>query len=1367
MTIGSDREEKKLGTILDLNSDIIFLIDHHLDQQKLTSLMKNNRKNLSQFSIFGTPTLKRGILVLSKKSCGCKITHIQNEWNNDMALFEITLPDTTTISTLVIYAPSKDTPTFWEHAYQVINTSIHEHKILIGDFNCTLDHQNDTHGYKTDPHTKSRLVINNWLENETFIDTFRHMHPGVKSYTFRTKDCKLKSRLDYCLTSPSLITHVKHITHLAHNYANTDHSSILLEIDVTNTPMGKGIFKSPPNVHTNTTYQKLIKNSIKKSIFQSISKTPQTDLECALFETRIKLEEELKSIQDKVPNWNTQHRQNTLLLTIAILLSNEPTNEELIDRPLDVNKPQLLEFILHNMKEDTIAYSKKEKNNFINTQNELKTTLQNLISDPESEENTINIHKTQENLEHLENKLLYDTLSKKANFNLLHNEKPTKTFLSMENSKQGYSEITLLRIPNTKFNPLLPESAINMKYFSLTDSDLIRYEMKSSFQKIFQKQDNLLNTTNDIENFLNSDNDTNPLNEVNKRKITPENAQTMEGLLTIEELTSSLFNHMKGNSSPGIDGFTVNHLRTFWPDLQHITKDALNCSFGGELSGTLKKAVIKLLRKGTKDPTLTGNYRPISLLSIFYKLASCCITQRIKPAVNKIIGRQQKAYIKTNNIGSIILNLLNLISHVNEKKKSALILLIDFKKAFDSIDHTFLHNTLALFGFGPDIIKWIKLFFTNREAQILMGGHMTDIIKLEQGVPQGDVISPYIFILCVEILLLKINHSKNITGITYAQTESRSETFADDTTILLERSESNLLTATKYITQFHNISGLSCNLDKTVVIPIGQNTNKHDIICPELGMEWENKFTILGFTIDNKLRHLDINYNKVKEKIKNQISLWKPYNLSLRGRITIAKVKLLSQITYISTVLDINHTFLNELQDMINSFVMGIKPGGKHWMSKDYLYTPINKGGLGIIRLEDFTKAIKCSWVKRYCTDKLDDHWADLLDIYFKVTPNTRHTILHYGPEKFNKIINLNIPGLSSIFSAYKSLKNNFPTNPCTQDNSWLCQPIFFNYSFTRKIPNSKKVTFLTPTFYGLPDSAHTLALKDFFPNGKFIERENLNTLTQANLMQMQYTNLKAHIKNKVGHNKVYDAIPKLKLPQKKHTHSTIKSLMQNTAHGSGHYRKIIARAHKYVDIHNPSNWKTKICDNQVTRTQLKQAKINLHSKYLGSDIADTLTRLKLSKTLFGTQLQKCGLADHPYCKTCIKELGVEIPENIIHATFECVFVAAVINTVNCTFFPENNNTFHNRDILLAIIEDKHPLYTGRVGQQLASLIWDVFLHYIVKTRNNNGTPVASICVHEIKSQINRVLKILPHTEISYYITKNATLVQIFQENIL
>ena len=97
-----------------------------------------------------------------------------------------------------------------------------------------------------------------------------------------------------------------------------------------------------------------------------------------------------------------------------------------------------------------------------------------------------------------------------------------------------------------------------------------------------------------------------------------------------------------------------------------------------------------------------------------------------------------------------------------------------------------MHNALSLLGFGPDIISWISLFFRNRNAKILMGGHMSDEIHLKQGVPQGDVISPYIFILMVELLLLKINFTKHLTGIIFAKVEARSETFADDTTIFLE-----------------------------------------------------------------------------------------------------------------------------------------------------------------------------------------------------------------------------------------------------------------------------------------------------------------------------------------------------------------------------------------------------------------------------------------------------------------------------------------------------------------------------------------------------------------------------------------------------
>ena len=109
------------------------------------------------------------------------------------------------------------------------------------------------------------------------------------------------------------------------------------------------------------------------------------------------------------------------------------------------------------------------------------------------------------------------------------------------------------------------------------------------------------------------------------------------------------------------------------------------------------------------------------------------------------------------------------------KKESALILLIDFKKAFYSISHTFIYNTLKTLGFGNYILCWVRTFLTQRKAQILLGGHLTDSIPLEQGVPQGDIISPYIFILMVEILLIKITKTKNIKGIIYALSEAKAK----------------------------------------------------------------------------------------------------------------------------------------------------------------------------------------------------------------------------------------------------------------------------------------------------------------------------------------------------------------------------------------------------------------------------------------------------------------------------------------------------------------------------------------------------------------------------------------------------------------
>ena len=107
------------------------------------------------------------------------------------------------------------------------------------------------------------------------------------------------------------------------------------------------------------------------------------------------------------------------------------------------------------------------------------------------------------------------------------------------------------------------------------------------------------------------------MNELQKRVLTEQQRKGLEGKILKSELANQLFEHMKNNSAPGIDGFTVAWLKAFWHDLGDLCTHAINdCFDRNQLSPTLSQAIMKILQKGDKDPLEAGNYRPISLLSV-------------------------------------------------------------------------------------------------------------------------------------------------------------------------------------------------------------------------------------------------------------------------------------------------------------------------------------------------------------------------------------------------------------------------------------------------------------------------------------------------------------------------------------------------------------------------------------------------------------------------------------------------------------------------------------------------------------------------------------------------------------------------------
>ena len=250
-----------------------------------------------------------------------------------------------------------------------------------------------------------------------------------------------------------------------------------------------------------------------------------------------------------------------------------------------------------------------------------------------------------------------------------------------------------------------------------------------------------------------------------------------------------------------------------------------------------------------------------------------------------------------------------------------------------------------------------------------------------------------------------------------------------------------------------------------------------------------------------------------------------------------------------------------------------------------------------------------------------------------------------------------------------------------------------------------------------------------------------------------------------IGPNKKYDAIPLEKQPQKKHTFSTVAGLLCTIKKGSGIYRKIIDRGNIQTNVHNPTKWQKKLDDNCITSEQVKKAMIHLHSPYLDSTSADYLTRLKLGKTLFNNQLFVIGLTDENNCKTCHREFNQSTIEDYKHALFQCPAVQPIIKHITNTFFPNLTLSFNISDILVSTNSDKQKLYKGPVGQELASLIWDLLQVYILQCRVAHKTPSTISATFEIRSQLNRILKIIPKSKLAFFIRSSQELLNIFTQD--
>ena len=183
----------------------------------------------------------------------------------------------------------------------------------------------------------------------------------------------------------------------------------------------------------------------------------------------------------------------------------------------------------------------------------------------------------------------------------------------------------------------------------------------------------------------------------------------------------------------------------------------------------------------------------------------------------------QNAFVKGRSIFDAVRTVHDIVDYTKRNRLPGILIALDFEKAFDTLNFKFLIRTLYKFNFGPSFIQWVRVLYKNAFSVVLNNGYTTGPSSPGRGVREGDPLSPYLFIIALESLALRIRSDNRIQGLKIGQGTVKLSSFADDMTCFL-KDKLSYIVLFKILKSFEELSGLKVNHEKTELLVLGNNT---------------------------------------------------------------------------------------------------------------------------------------------------------------------------------------------------------------------------------------------------------------------------------------------------------------------------------------------------------------------------------------------------------------------------------------------------------------------------------------------------------------------------------------------------------------
>lgn len=368
--------------------------------------------------------------------------------------------------------------------------------------------------------------------------------------------------------------------------------------------------------------------------------------------------------------------------------------------------------------------------------------------------------------------------------------------------------------------------------------------------------------------------------------------------IEISEIKDALFS-IGDDKAPGPDGFPAIFFKVAWEVISaDVTNAMLHFFSTSKMNPGFNSTSIALVPKKSHVSDMS-ELRPIACCTVIYKTATQLLANRMKKFMPGLISKCQGAFIKGRDISDNILLAQELVKGYRRSSLSPRCMLkVDIKKAFDSVSWNFILDMLEAMGFSSKFIGWIAACITTPKFSISVHGSLEGYFKGEKGIRQGDPLSPFLFVIVMEMLSALLDTAV-INGVFRFHPKCKRLNlthlcFADDLLIFVRGDIDSIEGVQNILNFFYNFSGLKINPSKCELYTSGISEGIIDEMQRITGFEKGNlPVRYLGVPlITRKLSYADCEI--LIDKVRSKISGWASKTLSFAGRFQLIQAVLYS-----------------------------------------------------------------------------------------------------------------------------------------------------------------------------------------------------------------------------------------------------------------------------------------------------------------------------------------------------------------------------------------------------------------------------------------------------------------------------------------